>query len=85
MEVDYHFIREKVLRKDLSVGFVSGKDNLADAFTKPLPAPQFLFFRSKFPLSFEGMLKKLKALLLVSLCFNRSDEVNTNRFTNILD
>ena len=48
MEVDYHFIREKVLRKDLNVGFVLGKDDLADVFTKPLLAPQFLFFHSKF-------------------------------------
>ena len=47
MEVNYHYIRQKVLHKDLKVGFVSGKDNLADIFTKPLPAPPFLFFRSK--------------------------------------
>ena len=26
---------------------MSGKDNLADVFTKPLPAPQFLFFHFK--------------------------------------
>ena len=47
LEVDYHYIREKVIRKDLSVGFVSGKDNLADVFTKPLPAPLFLLLRHK--------------------------------------
>ena len=48
LEVHYQFIREKVLRKDLNVGFVLGKDDLADVFTKPLLAPQFVFFHSKF-------------------------------------
>ena len=47
LEVDYHYISEKVLRKDLKVGFVFGKDNLVDIFTKPLPAPPFIFFHSK--------------------------------------
>lgn len=47
LEVDYHFVREKVLRKELCFGFVSGKDNLADVFTKPLPASLFLLLRHK--------------------------------------
>ena len=47
IEVDFHYVREKVLRRDLSVGFVLGKDNLADVFTKPLPAPLFLLRRHK--------------------------------------
>ena len=47
MEVDYHYVREKVLRRDLKIGFVSGTDNMADIFTKPLPAPPFLSFHSK--------------------------------------
>ena len=45
VEVDYHFIRERVLCKDLAISFVSGKDNLADIFTKPLPGPLFLLDR----------------------------------------
>ena len=47
IEVDYHYVREKVLRRDLCVRFVSGKDNLADIFTKPLPSPSFLLQRRK--------------------------------------
>lgn len=47
LEVDYHYVCEKVLHKDLSVGFVSGKDNLADIFTKPLSAPLFVLLRCK--------------------------------------
>ena len=37
IEVDYHFVCEKVLRRDLCVKFVLSKDNLADIFTKSLP------------------------------------------------
>ena len=47
LEVDYHYIHEKVLCKDLHVGFVFSKDNLADIFTKPLSDHPFLFFCSK--------------------------------------
>lgn len=46
-EVNFHYVREKVLRKDLCVKFVSGKDNLAAVFTKPLIAPLFLLQKSK--------------------------------------
>lgn len=42
--MDYHYVREKVLHRDLSIRFVSSKDNLDDFFTKPLPA---LFQRHK--------------------------------------
>ena len=42
IDVDYHYVREKVLHRDLCVRFVSGKDNLADIFTKPLSSPSFL-------------------------------------------
>lgn len=47
LEVDYHYICEKVLHKDLCVGFVSGKDNLASVFIKPLAASHFLLLRHK--------------------------------------
>ena len=42
IEVDYHYVREKVLRCDLCFRFVSGKDNLTDLFTKPLTSASFL-------------------------------------------
>jgi hypothetical protein len=42
IEVDFHFIRERVLRKDLVVKFVSTNDQLADIFTKSLPTQRFL-------------------------------------------
>ena len=41
IEVDYHFVRERVAQKLLQIKFVSFKDQLADIFTKPLPLPSF--------------------------------------------
>uniref|UniRef100_A0A2N9EKD3 Integrase catalytic domain-containing protein n=1 Tax=Fagus sylvatica TaxID=28930 RepID=A0A2N9EKD3_FAGSY len=45
IEVDFHFVRERVLRKDLVVKFVSTVDQLADIFTKSLPTHRFLELR----------------------------------------
>jgi histone deacetylase 1/2 len=42
IEVDYHFVRERVAKKLLRIKFISSKDQLADIFTKPLPQPQFV-------------------------------------------
>jgi hypothetical protein len=36
IEVDYHFVRERVFRKLLIIDFVSSKDQVADGFTKAL-------------------------------------------------
>uniref|UniRef100_A0A2N9IKE8 Reverse transcriptase Ty1/copia-type domain-containing protein n=1 Tax=Fagus sylvatica TaxID=28930 RepID=A0A2N9IKE8_FAGSY len=46
IEVDFNFVRERVLRKDLAVKFVSTLDQLVDIFTKSLPAHRFLDLRS---------------------------------------
>jgi hypothetical protein len=42
IEVDFHFVRERVLRKDLLVQFVSTLDQLADIFMKSLPTRRFI-------------------------------------------
>ena len=47
IEVDYHFVHEKVLRKDLMVKFISSNDQLADIFTKGLPSSRFQWLTSK--------------------------------------
>ena len=47
IEVDYHYVRGCVLRSTLGIKFISGHDNFADMFTKPLPGPHFLVLRSK--------------------------------------
>ena len=47
IEVDYHFVREKILNKDLVVKYISTSDQLADVFTKSLPSPRFHFLVPK--------------------------------------
>ena len=47
IEIDYHFIREKVLNGDIQVRHVSTKDQLADIFMKGQSASRFIFFRDK--------------------------------------
>jgi hypothetical protein len=40
IEVDYHFVRERVARRLLDIEHVSTRDQVADGFTKPLAARQ---------------------------------------------
>jgi hypothetical protein len=47
IEVDYHFIRERVVRGDITLQFISTDDQLADVFTKALPSPRFHHLCSK--------------------------------------
>jgi hypothetical protein len=36
IEVDYHFVRERISKKLLEIDFMSSKDQVVDGFTKPL-------------------------------------------------
>lgn len=58
IEVDFHFVRERVAQKLLQIRFISSKDQLADIFTKPLPLPLFQFCRRNLnigaPVEIEG-------------------------------
>lgn len=47
MEVDHHFIREKVALGGIITKYVSSKEQLADIFTKPLPKKDFLKLRER--------------------------------------
>uniref|UniRef100_A0A2N9ECA1 Reverse transcriptase Ty1/copia-type domain-containing protein n=1 Tax=Fagus sylvatica TaxID=28930 RepID=A0A2N9ECA1_FAGSY len=47
IEVDYHFVRERVVRGDLHLQFISTDDQLADLFTKPLSTQCFQRLTSK--------------------------------------
>lgn len=47
IEIDFHFIRERVASKDLIVRFICSNDQLADLLTKGLPAPRVARLRSK--------------------------------------
>jgi hypothetical protein len=47
IEIDYHFVREKVINRDIMLKFISTHDQLVDAFTKGLSSARFLLLRSK--------------------------------------
>jgi histone deacetylase 1/2 len=51
IEVDFHFVRERVAQKKLHIQFISSKDQVADIFTKPLPLPAFQSCRRNLNLS----------------------------------
>ncbi|KAM2657198.1 hypothetical protein EV1_012593 [Malus domestica] len=50
VELDYHYIREKVLSNALSVHFICTQDQLADICTKPLSKARFHLLRHKLAL-----------------------------------
>jgi hypothetical protein len=47
IEIDFHFVCDKVASNTLVVRFISTKDNLADIFTKPTAFSPFSLMRTK--------------------------------------
>ena len=47
LEIDFHFVRDKVQQKELQVRYLSIHDQLADILTKPLSKSKFFHFRDK--------------------------------------
>jgi hypothetical protein len=45
VEVNYHFFRDKVAKKEIQIRFIFSQYQLADVFTKPLPTASFTAFR----------------------------------------
>jgi hypothetical protein len=45
IEVDYHFVRDRVMKKLLDVRFISSNDQIGDGFTKGLPQRRLLEFQ----------------------------------------
>jgi hypothetical protein len=45
IEVDYHFVRERVAQKLLDIRFIPSGDQVADGFTKSLSERQLVIFR----------------------------------------
>ncbi|RVW22302.1 Retrovirus-related Pol polyprotein from transposon RE1 [Vitis vinifera] len=61
IEVDFHFIREKVANRDISLQFIGSYDQPADIFTKGLSLARFCLLRDKLmvvslPISLRGMI-----------------------------
>lgn len=51
VEIDYHFIRDKMTTGELIINFIFTNDQLADIFTKLLLAPRFAFLCDKLQVS----------------------------------
>ncbi|KHN22809.1 Copia protein, partial [Glycine soja] len=47
IEIDFHFVQEKVLSKEVITEFISSNDQLADIFTKSLRGPRIQNICSK--------------------------------------
>ncbi|HEV7738550.1 MAG TPA: Ty1/Copia family ribonuclease HI [Chlamydiales bacterium] len=45
IDINYHFLRERVQSKEVSLSYVRSKENIADIFTKPLEKHQFIKLR----------------------------------------
>ena len=59
VEIDYHYVRDKVVRRELDILYVCTDDQVANIFTKGLPMPRFATLTSKLtvqrrPLSLRG-------------------------------
>ena len=72
IEVDVHFIREKILHRALEVCYIPSQEQQAELFTKSLSLSQFQFKCSKLSLSYppfnlRGMLNNKTSC--TSLCF----------------
>jgi hypothetical protein len=47
VEIDFHFVHDRVASNQLDVRFISSKKQLADVLTKPIVFAWFHFFCSK--------------------------------------
>jgi hypothetical protein len=47
IEIDYHFIREKILNKDIQAKYISTANQVADIFTKGLTSARSLLRHDK--------------------------------------
>jgi hypothetical protein len=45
IEIDFHFVRERVTNKLLEIRFIPSQDQVADGFTKALPTRQLQEFK----------------------------------------
>jgi hypothetical protein len=45
--VDYHFVHDRVVKKEIQIRFIPSQDQLADVFTEPFSDASFTAFRFK--------------------------------------
>lgn len=51
IDVDYHYTRERITRRDITLNYVRSHDNVADIFTKPLGTTSFVRLRKRLGVS----------------------------------
>ena len=61
VQIDHHFVREKLVQGSLLLRYLPSADQLVDAMTKALPSNRFLSLRTKLtvlprPMNLRGML-----------------------------
>jgi len=61
LEIDYHYVRNKLVRQELHVRYIHTADQAADIFTKGLYSAQFSLIFAKFmlrerPSAYEGVI-----------------------------
>jgi hypothetical protein len=68
IEIDYHFVREKVADGRIIICFICSQDQITDALTKSLSTTCFQFLRSKLtvvcsPLSLRGCVSDIQDMM----------------------
>ncbi|XP_028081105.1 uncharacterized protein LOC114282598 [Camellia sinensis] len=85
IKVDCHFVRDKVLAKQLTLQYIPTQDQLADIFTKPLSVACFLYLKSKLmefthPISLQGHVENTTASTFKNTTISKlSSEVTASK------
>jgi len=67
LEIDYHYVRDKVVRRELCVRYIHTTDQVADIFIKVLSSARFALLSAKLilrerPINLQGCDKMIKSL-----------------------
>jgi hypothetical protein len=68
VKIDYHFVRDRVVKKLLDVRFISTGDQLADGFTKALPERRFSEFQHNLNLTMLCLREDVRIAIEVKSC-----------------
>ena len=74
IELDLHFIRDKVLQNALKISYIPPSSQVADIFTKHLPSSQTQLSVVPRSMSLQGMIRlhlnQLKRLVVTNILFS---------------
>lgn len=87
VEIDLHFIRERVANKSLLIRFITSKDPISDIMTKGLTSPRFLSLHAKLTLKMKlyGKAKESGAEEKQNPCFkNKKGYLRPDNWTTQL-